>query len=817
MSTRGFIFRLLAGALLINMLVVGLSCYFLLQSRKQYTKKVETQTQNLVTALDQNISGILNKTDLTVLSIIDEAEQELKTGLIDWKRLCGFAQRHRSRVPEVANFQIMQTNGDMVSLENGSVKKLTNIADRKHFITLKENPDAGLVFSEPIFGRVNKKWILIAARRINKPDGTFAGVVQATISIDYLMTLFSSYDLGKSGVITMRGGDLSVVARYPADKASSSLIGNKVVSKQWLELIWKGETSGTYINPGSLDPVNRIFSYRKLSQYPFYVNAGLASRDFLADWHRDAWLTASFCLLFALGTLFSAWLMFQKWRLARESERSLQNSNQQLEAQVLLRTSELNSANDQLRKELAKREVIESDLHEKALLLEEEMADHQRMNEELQDKTIELEGQIEEREAVQQNLEEQTAALEEEITERLRIEEEHLRLEEQLRQSQKMESIGLLAGGVAHDFNNILSVIMGYSELLISHLPEGKDHDSAAQILKATERAAELTRGLLAFSRKQTFSLERTDIIQLVNDNCTFLKRVIGEDIELVTAYPPSSLMVMVDRPQIQQVLMNLATNARDAMPSGGKLTIGIVSKNIDEEFSALHGCGNRGRHAVIRVSDTGSGMDKAMVERIFEPFFTTKEEGKGTGLGLSMIHGTIAQHNGFIICSSIVGQGTTFSIYLPLSENGERVSGAEPEVVLGSQQGSETILLAEDDYMLMEVTTNHLETRGYRVLQAHDGADAVEIFKSRGDEVDLVILDAIMPKMTGKQAWEVIRSIRPDVKACFVSGYTSDIISGKIAVDYSIPFLSKPVMPETLLRKVREILDAVTTGHDEA
>jgi CheY-like chemotaxis protein len=302
-----------------------------------------------------------------------------------------------------------------------------------------------------------------------------------------------------------------------------------------------------------------------------------------------------------------------------------------------------------------------------------------------------------------------------------------------------------------------------------------------------------------------------------VADNCKFLKRIIGEDIELIATYTAQPLFVLIDRIQIQQVLMNLVTNARDAMPGGGKLSISIVAKLIDDKFITSHGAGKPGCHAIVRVSDTGTGIPKETVERIFEPFFTTKEEGKGTGLGLSMIHGTIAQHGGFILCNSVLGAGTTFSIYLPASEGSETISSSAAMGDKNSLRGSETILLAEDDRMLMDITTNNLELRGYRVLQARDGAECVKIFKNRADEIDLVILDAIMPKMTGKQAWEVIRSIRPDVKACFVSGYTNAIISGKAAVDYSVPFISKPVLPENLLRKIRDILDGVEIARNEA
>jgi signal transduction histidine kinase len=428
----------------------------------------------------------------------------------------------------------------------------------------------------------------------------------------------------------------------------------------------------------------------------------------------------------------------------------------------------------------------------------------------LHEQTVQLETEIVERQMIHEALQKKTADLEKEIVERTRIQEEHARLQEQLLQSQKMEAIGLLAGGIAHDFNNILSVIMGYGEMLVRNLPEGKAHDHVDQILKASERAAELTRGLLAFSRKQTFNLERTDINQLTADNIKFLKRVIGEDIKLVTTYPPTPLFILLDRGQIQQVLMNLATNARDAMPSGGMLTISITTEILDENVIVRHGYGSPGEHAVIRVTDTGTGMGRDTAERIFEPFFTTKEKGKGTGLGLSIIHGIIAQHNGFISCSSEPGVGTTFSIYLPISEEtGQQRAFSAANRERKSQGGGETILLAEDDRILMEMTTTLFESCGYRVLGARDGMEAVKIFKEKCDEIDIVILDAIMPNMNGKQALDEISSLRPGVKACFISGYANQIINGKFVVDGSVPFISKPVMPEKLLEKVREILDA--------
>ena len=631
--------------------------------------------------------------------------------------------------------------------------------------------------------------------------------------------------------------------RYPAP--SSFEFGTPDAANLWKHLTGD-QDKGVYVGIGR-DDVKRVFGFERLRLYPgevpyLYIRASVPESLVISKTYE----LVGFILFISVSSLLASYLFSRQLarlsfiapieklsatvkeieagnlsaksgltylndeigRLANSFDRMTATLAEKENSRKLAEDS-LHERNIQLELEITERQKIEADLHENALQLEAEIAERQKANEALQNKTIELEEEVEEREAAQQSLEEQTTVLEEEIAERTRIEEEHVRLEEQLRQSQKMEAIGLLAGGVAHDFNNILSVIMGYGDLLVHALPEGKDHNNATQILRASERAADLTKGLLAFSRKQTFNLERTDVSQLVAGNVKFLQRVIGEDIELVTAYPSSTMEILVDRSQIQQVLMNLATNSRDAMPQGGQLTLRISSVLLDRECVSATGCEKPGYYVNIEVNDDGTGMSEETVERIFEPFFTTKEKDKGTGLGLSMIHGIIAQHNGFIRCNSTLGKGTTFSIYLPLCDKCEF-----PVIPIASNDsaplgGSETILLAEDDAMLMEITTQHLEDNGYRVLQARDGVEAVEVFSQHVEEIDLVLLDAIMPKMTGKKAWDNIKSIRPDVRACFISGYTADITSGKIAIDYSLPFISKPVMPEVLLKKVRAILDA--------
>ena len=385
------------------------------------------------------------------------------------------------------------------------------------------------------------------------------------------------------------------------------------------------------------------------------------------------------------------------------------------------------------------------------------------------------------------------------------------RLEEQLRQSQKMEAIGTLAGGIAHDFNNILTAMIGYAGLLKTEV--GHDdllREYVDEMMVSCERASLLTQSLLAFSRKQVMSPRTVDLNKVIKKVEALLIRVIGEDVELKTILAHRNLTVMADVGQIEQVLMNLAANARYAMPDGGILSIGTEALELDEEFTKAHGYGVPGPYALVSVTDTGHGMDEKTKERIFEPFFTTREVGKGTGLGLAMVYGIIKQHEGYITVYSEPRKGTTFKIYLPLTRvESEATESLIPATAAsGPPTGSETILLAEDDSEVRKITRNILESSGYRVIEAVDGEDAVNKFLLDKDDIQLLVFDVIMPKKSGKEAYEEVRKISPDVRALFTSGYTADTIHRKGVLEEGINFIPKPVAPDVLLKKMREILD---------
>jgi len=387
---------------------------------------------------------------------------------------------------------------------------------------------------------------------------------------------------------------------------------------------------------------------------------------------------------------------------------------------------------------------------------------------------------------------------------------EHKRLEAQLHMAQKMEAIGKLAGGVAHDFNNILTVIMGNAGLALMEV--GKDNtlrEEIEEIRKAGKRAASLTRQLLAFSRKQIIQPKILNINELLTGIEKMLGRLIGEDIELLTIPEPALWQVKIDPGQIEQVIINLAINARDAMPKGGNLTIETDNADLNENYFREHGIEGEkpGHYAVLAVSDTGSGMDKKTLEHIFEPFFTTKEVGKGTGLGLSTVYGIVRQNNGFIWVYSEPGQGTTFKVYLSEVKKDADLEKKE-QTPVDDPGGSETVLIIEDNDLLRNFVQKALQGYGYRVMDAENGEDALRVCKEHDGRIDLMITDVIMPKMGGREAAKRLQPLYPQMKVIYMSGYTDNAIVHHGVLERGLNFLEKPFTPEGLARKAREVLD---------
>ncbi len=394
------------------------------------------------------------------------------------------------------------------------------------------------------------------------------------------------------------------------------------------------------------------------------------------------------------------------------------------------------------------------------------------------------------------------------ITERHRAREEREKLEAQLLQAQKMEAIGQLAGGVAHDFNNILTAIIGYSEIISMRMEKDSPlRHFIEQVLTSAGRAAELVNGLLAFSRKQVIHPKPVDLCEVLHGLKKMLGRIIREDIDFRTRVFDKELVVMADKGQIEQALMNFVTNAKDAMPHGGTLSIDVSPVFMDSGFVHAHGFGEPGYYACISVADSGCGMDEETQKKIFEPFYTTKEVGKGTGLGMAIIYGIVKQHNGYIDVYSEPGIGTTFRVYLPLlaEKRNEEQNAPLAEPPKG---GNETVLLVEDDVMVRELHSTILEEAGYTIIEAIDGEDALAKFMKHHYKVDILVTDVIMPKIDGKRLFMEIQELRPEIKVLFISGYTKDIVIERGILDDESIFISKPVMTSDLLKKMRNILD---------
>jgi PAS domain S-box-containing protein len=386
---------------------------------------------------------------------------------------------------------------------------------------------------------------------------------------------------------------------------------------------------------------------------------------------------------------------------------------------------------------------------------------------------------------------------------------EHRALEQQLRQAQKMEAIGRLAGGIAHDFNNLLMVISGYCEFLVDGTaPDSKLRGPAQEIANAAQRATTLTRQLLAFSRKQMLAPKVLDLNSIVTENLKMLTRVIGEDIELVMAPGEELGAVKADPGQIEQVIMNLAVNARDAMPKGGKLTIETGNVSLDDNYARYHNPLKPGEYVMLAITDTGTGMDSETQNHIFEPFFSTKGP-KGTGLGLSTVYGIIKQSEGYIWVYSERGKGTTFKIYLPrVTASGELLSAEAPIEIAKVEAGREVILLVEDESTLRGLVRQYLQNQGYTVLEAHSGAAALRSASYYSGPIHLLLTDVIMPGMNGRELAQQLSTVRPDTKVLYMSGYTENVIGHNGTLDQGVNLLQKPFTLPALKTRVREALD---------
>jgi PAS domain S-box-containing protein len=824
-------------AVLADLFFIGLAVFSLQQSMLQYEARADITTQNLSQVLAEHIADDVDKIDLAVLTVADEVERELAGGGINARLLNAFIVRHNARLPALDGLRVVNARGENAYGIGINPGARTSIADREYFTRLRGDPKAGLVISEPVVGRVSKKWSIILARRVNQPDGSFAGLVYGTITLEHFQTTFSAIDVGRHGSISLRDQDLVQMARYSGPREVINEVGTKRASPELLNAVKSQKNAGTYRTHLGFDNMQRTYSYRKVFKHPLYIIVGLAYDDYLdAWWSEFAWVSA-LVTLFILGTLISSWLVYRGWMRRESAVRALARQGEALRENEARHGKMFANIGDVIviidqdgitrykspnieklfgwkPEEVIGRSTFEN-IHPDDLDVAQKFAGS-LLGEPNANGTMEAryrcrDGSYRWVEFTAVNLlhDPDIRGLlgnYQDITGRKLAEAERAKLEAQLLQAQKMEAVGQLAGGVAHDFNNILSVIMGFGSLLDMQLKDNdKETQYVSQILQAADRGGALTQSLLAFSRKQRIYPQPMDLNAVIKKTETFLARTIGEDIQVSLQLTDQNTTVHADSNQIEQILMNLAANARDAMPKGGEFTIRTERVSLDEAFITKHGYGRSGDYAVMTVSDSGAGMDAATKKRIFEPFFTTKEVGKGTGLGLSMVYGVVEQHGGFINVDSEVGGGTVFKIYLPALDT--RAADYEDNGHFEPEGATETILVVEDNNMLREAMTEMLKAVGYTVIEACDGDDAVTKFLAHKDEIQLVLMDVIMPRKSGGDAYKELRAIQPDLKIILMSGYAGDYLSGKLNMEENVHFMSKPILPKRLFEKIRSVL----------
>jgi len=1070
-SRAAFFKRIVTIAVLTNLFFFGLAGFSLRQSRQNYGERAEVASQNFARLFATQIGGDFDKMDLLLQSVADDVARQLAGGGIDAAELNALLLRQQARLPVLDTLSVIGARGDVRYGSGVNAEGRISIADRAYFQHLRDGPNAGLVISEPLLGRYNQKWCLVLARRINQPDGTFAGLVCGTITLEQFVTDFAAVDVGPQGSISLRDERMAQIVRYPEPEDLSAVVGRTNGSPELMAAVRLAPEAGNYHTARSADKIPRAYAYCKVPGRPFYMIIGLAEADYLAAWRSEAAGVWALGAVFFLGTLLASWLFYRDWVRRIHAEAALRESEElyhklfelESDAVVLIdcqthRYVDVNLSAQQLygyhreeflaitvedvsaepgktretvgsgsifvplrwhRKKNGERfavEITANQIEYQGRRIElatlRDVTQRQHALDRLQDMTRQLveaqhmaglgsyvfdfqQGTWTSSEALDKLfgitdphytrdvngwlqllhsqdrpemerywhkeilpgraqfdrqyrilrlndreerwvhgrgkviLDEQgrtvkMAGVIQDITERKHAEEARARLatvveqatesivitdiqsrilyvnpaferisgypaaesigrspgmlksgrhdaafyhrlwevlrrgetwtgrfinrrkdgtlfeeeasispvrdakgvvvnymavkrdvtrevelDRQFRQMQKMEAIGQLAGGVAHDFNNLLTALLIQTSMLeiTPNLP-AEIREGLKQIRHAANSASELTRQLLLFSRRQVMQPRQLDLNDVVTQLAKMLQRIIGEDVHLELRLHPAPLGLRADAGMIEQVLMNLAVNARDVMPRGGPLVIETTEGTVDEDLARLNPEAVPGRYVGFSVSDTGGGIPPEIMPRIFEPFFTTKEVGKGTGLGLATVFGIVKQHQGWIKVDNEVGRGATFRIFLPASSAPAGESHAT-ELITKPRRGTETILMAEDEAGVRKTLCAMLEANGYRVIEAANGNEALELWRANRDAVALLLTDLVMPGgVSGQELAHQLERENPRLKVVFMSGYSVEIAGRELQLRPGENFLQKPFVPAKLLHIIRQSLD---------
>ena len=831
----GFFKWLLAITVMADLFFIGLVGYSLRQSWLRNEERAEITTQNLSLVFAGGIAGVIDDIDLAVLTVADEVEKQFAAGGINSQTLNTFIAHSKAHLPIIDGLHVVNAQGENLYGTGANLGAQVSMSDRSLCIWLRSDPKAGLVISKPVQGD-GKKWSIIFARRVNQSDGSFAGLVCGTITLEQLIKTFSTVDVGKHGALALRDDELVLIARNPVPKDTENLIGKKNASPELQKAIQAQKESGTFRSQ-AFDKIKRVYSYCKVSNYPLYAIAGLSTDEYRAGWWNRAVYEMTLTVIFFLGSFLSAWLVYRYWMSINSAGQELARQKESLNNErALLRTLVDHLPVSVYLKDSATRKTLANPVDLRNLGVSSEAEALGKLDSDFfppeqaagfiaDDQHVIHTGQpVLNREEKITRPDGSTRWI---LTSKVPLTDsagnvtglagiglditERKRLEEQLRRSQRLEAVGQLAGGVAHDFNNILAVIQLQASLL--KMAEGLSDEHrghARDIEQASERAAKLTRQLLQFSRKEALRQRDLDLSEVVGSIFKMLERILGGQILVQFKFSAQPLLIHADEGMLEQVLMNLTVNARDAMPRGGRLIIETTAVEFDAVTAKQAAQGRTGAFACLSVTDTGCGIPPEILPKIFEPFFTTKDVGKGSGLGLSAVFGIVQEHRGWINVYSEVGKGTTFRIYLPrLDQSSDKKTVALPPAAI--RAGDEIILLVEDDADVRDSLRGTLSRLGYHVLEAATGAEALQVWKQHHAEIRLLLTDLMMPGgMNGLDLAKQLLQQNPKLKVVYASGYSAGITShnNDLLLQEGVNFIAKPFDSQKLAQILRNCLD---------
>ncbi|HJV21505.1 MAG TPA: ATP-binding protein [Holophagaceae bacterium] len=813
---------LVAAMLAASLLVAVLGLRSVGESRKAAVRLAEVQSQNLAQAIDQQITASISRIDQALIFVAGSMERELQAGRPDMTRMAKVVALAEKTLPEVAAIRVAGADGTVI-LNNPSRDPTSSVADRFYFTYLRDHPEAGIFVPKPSIGMFLKKWVIIPARRYNRPDGSFGGVVVAPVLVEHFQQALSGYDPGPSGLLTLRDEDGGFVARHtPVVKGQTLGIGERVISKELEAILASGVARQTYATITPFDRTDRLFTFRRLKGMPFIVLAGLAGEDYLRQWRRDRNRTLLLMGTFIVVAWGMAGLLVSLWRVHQRNLQVLQASEAKYRslvetAQELVwkvdaegRFTYLNPAWEQTHGyrvgEMLGRsfqafqtpEVFRRDHAAFAELLRsgEGVREYETTHLARDGRELTLvfnaiplldgDGAI---------VGCQGTAVD--VTDRRRAEEERERLRAQLHQSQKLESLGSLAGGVAHDMNNVLGAIMGLASIHAAGQPAGSPVQLAFEtILKAADRGGKMVKSLLGFARHTPAELHRVDLNELLTEQVRLLERTTLSRVILSLDLEPRLHPIQGDAAALSHAVMNLCVNAVDAMPEGG--TLRLRTRNLE------------GDGVELQVGDTGSGMSREVLDRALDPFFTTKAQGKGTGLGLSMVHAAVKAHGGEMELHSEPGQGTTVGLRFPAWAGADLAPEGGPEGEVGPAAADRRplmVLLVDDDELVQRSLRALMETLGHGTAQALTGEEALVRLED-GLEPDVVILDMNMPGLGGKGTFTRLRSLHPTLPILLSTGKVDDAALQLVAGDAHAAVLSKPYTLEELRRRLGQLTE---------